>query len=171
MQVLYEQETGNTMQSMVKMSKWTMPNEKFSLQLPESFVQMNEVGQKENYPYRNRPEIILEERNSGVQITFQILDKEMKRADTEEAAAQMREQVKKAFPKYQCSIPYMLIAGELPVGWFVLEMEDRKKEHIKAIFSIENKLVLFTVTYWSREKEKWYFLFRYILASLKERGI
>ena len=47
-------------------------------------------------------------------------------------------------------------------------MEDMEKEHVKAVFSVEERMTLFTLTYPVAKNFKWRPLFKYIFSTVKK---
>ena len=66
---------------------------------------------------------------------------------------------------------YMNRSGEVPVGWFLMEMElgDMKCHHIKAVHVVLGKLCLMTVTYPEAECIKWQAVLKRLYFTLWER--
>lgn len=164
---LFCQDTEGCFQDSVSTVLWSMPGGKFSVELPEGFEEMAEEGREENYPYADRPEIILEDVSEDAQITLQFLEKELKEAEIWDAVSQVLELTESTFPEYKASPEYLYEGGSTPIGWFLLNMGDMEKEHVKAVLSVEDKMALFTLTYPTEKNFKWRPLFKYIFSSIK----
>lgn len=167
MKLIFDKDEEGSMQDTIGVSSWEAQNGSISLELPEGFADMEEEKKKANYPYEGRPEIILEDEGTNTHITLQFMNKELKAADTLQAAAQVCELTKSAFPRYKTSPEYLLETQGVSVGWFLLYMDDMEREHIKAVFSVENRLALFTMTYPEADRCKGRTVFKYIVSSLK----
>lgn len=165
--VLFSQDTEGCFQDTVSTVLWSMPGRKFSVELPEGFEEMSEESREENYPYTDRPEIILEDISEDAQITLQFLEKELKEAEIWDAVSQVLELTENTFPEHKVSPEYLYEGGSTPIGWFLLTMEDMEKEHVKAVLSVEDKMALFTLTYPAEKNFKWRPLFKYIFSSIK----
>lgn len=164
---LFCQDTEGCFQDSVSTVLWSMPGGKFSVELPEGFEEMAEESREENYPYADRPDIILEDVSEDVQITLQFLEKELKEAEIWDAVSQVLELTESTFPEYKVSPEYLYEGGSTPIGWFLLNMGDMEKEHVKAVLSVEDKMALFTLTYPTEKNFKWRPLFKYIFSSIK----
>lgn len=165
--MLFCQDTAGCFQDSVSTVLWSAPGGEFFMELPEGFEEMTEESREENYPYADRPEIILEDVSEDAQITLQFLEKELKETEIWDAVSQVLELTENTFPEYKASPEYLYEAGSTPIGWFLLTMEDMEKEHVKAVFSVENRMALFTLTYPIEKNFKWRPLFKYIFSSIK----
>ena len=139
------------------------------LELPEGFYQMEEDRQHRYYPRKGRPEIILEN-GSGVQITAQPLNQKVESARIRFAAEEVCLLTKEMFPRYEISPVYLCREGKLPTGWFQMEMTDIKAEHIKALSTVKECLVLLTFTYPARASAKWRSIVRQSFRTFRESG-
>lgn len=167
MGLLFDQETEGCVQDSVRVFQWTEPGGRLSLELLEGFHDLSGEKREEHYPFDDRPEIILEDTANDVQLTLQFLDKELKPGETRTALLKISELTKNAYPRYQSSPEYLFEKGDILIGWFVLSMEDIEKEHVKAVFSIDHKMTLLTLTYPEKESFKWRPIFKYIFGSFK----
>lgn len=167
MNLLFDKDAEGSIQDTVKMCTWELLEGKILLELPEGMEKMPAERQEKYYPYEGRPEIILEHMECDVQITFQMLEKKLKPEEVYKAVHEIYKLIDKAFPKYKKTKIYLADDGEVEIGWFLMEMEDGGKEHMKAVFSAMEKIALLTVTYKETEKWKWRVLGRDILASMR----
>ncbi len=92
----------------------------------------------------------------------------MSREETKWAVRAVCELTQKAFVQYKTSPLYLHEKSEIPVGWFRMSMKALKREHIKAVFSIENHMVLLTLTYPEEESIKWQALSPLLFDSLHQ---
>lgn len=139
------------------------------LELPEGFYRMEEDRQHRYYPRKGRPDMILEN-GGGVQITAQSLSQKIEPTQTRSAAEEMCRLTKELFPRYKVSPVYLCGEGNIPAGWFQMEMADMGTEHIKALGAAKEWMVLLTFTYPVRESMKWRSIIRYSFKTLKEGG-
>lgn len=77
---------------------------------------------------------------------------------------------KEMFPRYEISPVYLCREGKLPTGWFQMEMTDIKAEHIKALSTVKERLVLLTFTYPARASAKWRSIVRQSFRTFRESG-
>lgn len=139
------------------------------LELPEGFYRMEEDRQHRYYPRKGRPDTILEN-GGGVQITAQSFNQKIEPAQTRPAVEEMRRMTKEMFPRCNVSPVYLCREGNIPTGWFQMEMADMGTEHIKALGAAKEWMVLLTFTYPVRESIKWRSITRYSFKTLKEDG-
>ena len=165
---IFEKETEGCGQDDLQLSMWELHDKQLVIELPEGFEEMDEERKEENYPLSGRPEMIVEDGEGKVQITFQFFQKVMGTEETRDVTDQIRELMESAYVQYQTSQIYLDTDGEIPVGWFLMHMNDIEKEHIKAVFSIKKHMVLLTLTYPIEENWKWRVAKDYIFASIKE---
>ena len=137
-----------------------------TMELPEGFTDMGERRREEFFPLEGRPEIILEHEREDVQVTLQILNR-MKTEEVEAAIGQVRRTVEENFVQYQCSPVYLETDREIRTGWFLMQMKDIGKEHIKAVFSFKGNMALLTLTYPEGVCTKWHAVWGMILESMK----
>ncbi|MDE6903578.1 MAG: hypothetical protein K2P76_01290 [Lachnospiraceae bacterium] len=168
--VLFSQDTEGCVQDSVSTVLWIWGDGKCSMELPEGFQEMEERNKEEIYPYEERPEIILEDFQEDVQITVQFFEKELKEAEVRDALSQVFKLTEESFPEYKTSPEYLWEEAGVPIGWFLLTMEDLEKEHVKAVFSLEERMMLFTLTYPVENNFKWRPLFKYIFSTIKKAG-
>lgn len=168
MRTIFDRETQNSGQDTLNLVTWEFHDKQLILELPEGFAQLEDEKREECYPSSDRPEIILENEQGSVQLTLHFLKKEMKKEDTQNVIWQIRELTDNTYVQYQNTPSYLHSDGEIPVGWFLMYMRDIKKEHIKAIFSVNKHMVLLTLTYPEEENWKWRIVKEYIFTSIKE---
>lgn len=134
------------------------------MKFPEGFYQMEEEKSRRCYPWKGRPDIILENCD-GVQVTGQTTGQEMKKSDIVPAVEAARKLAENTFPQYSFSPVYLCEKGELPVGWFRIKMPDRKEQHIKAFSVMQDEMILLTFTYPDTEEIKWKSLILYSFGT------
>ena len=167
MQMLYDEAAEGCEQDGVDLMKWKFAIANVLLELPVGMKEMEPERQEIEYPYEGRPEIILENPEYDLQLTFSLLDKEMKPEDVRDAIEAVYDLMEEAFPRYRRTQRYVISEIPIPVGWFLMQMEDLGVEHMKAVFSAEGKMVLLTMTYRADETWKWRVLTKHILASIR----
>lgn len=138
------------------------------MELPEGFRDMEEGRRDTYFPLADRPETILEYAGEEVQITFQITGQPMKKEETMAAAEQIREAAEETAARHQCSPVYLEMPGEIRAAWFLMQMRDTGKEHMKAVLSVREHMALMTLTYPEEVRSKWRALWEMILGSMKE---
>ena len=139
------------------------------LELPEGFSQMEEEKQFRRYPWKGRPEFILEN-CSGVQVTAQDTGQKMETVQIRSAAEAVCRMTRELFPRYKLSPVYLGGESRYPVGWFRMEMPEIEIEHIKALSMAKEHMILLTFTYPDRESVKWRSIIRESFRTLKESG-
>lgn len=167
---LYSRDTEGCVQDSVSTVLWTWEDGKFSMELPEGVEEMEDQRKEEIYPYEERPEIILEDIREDIQFTLQYFDKTLKETEVREGISKILELTEESFPEYKTSPEYLWEEAGVPIGWFLLTMEDLEKEHVKAVFSLEERMMLFTLTYPVENNFKWRPLFKYIFSTIKKAG-
>lgn len=168
MNAIFYEDTEGCSQEQVCVFTWTEPRQRLSLALPEGFRKMSPEKEEEYFPMKERPEIIMEDEKGSTQFTLQFLDKQMSREETKWVVRAVCELTQKAFVQYKTSPLYLHEKSEIPVGWFRMSMKALKREHIKAVFSIENHMVLLTLTYPEEESIKWQALSPLLFDSLHQ---
>ncbi len=168
MNAIFHKDAEGCSQEQVCAFTWTDPKQRLSLVLPEGFQEMEEEKREEYFSMEERPEIIMEDEQGSTQFTLQFLNKAMSREETKEAVRGICELTQKTFVQYKTSPLYLYEKSEIPVGWFCMSMKALKREHIKAVFSIENRMVLLTLTYPEEERVKWQVFARYLFDSLHQ---
>ncbi len=93
---------------------------------------MEEEKQFRRYPWKGRPEFILEN-CSGVQVTAQDTGQKMETVQIRSAAEAVCRMTRELFPRYKLSPVYLGGESRFPVGWFRMEMPEIETEHIKAL--------------------------------------
>lgn len=168
MREIFDGETENSEQDTLRLLTWEAPFGQLVLELPEGFAQLEAENKEKCYPSSDRPEIILENERDRVQFTLQFFQKAMKKEDTQDVIEQIRELTEDTYVQYLSTPSYLYVNGEIPVGWFLMYMKDIKKEHVKAVFSINKHMALLTFTYPEEESWKWRIVRDYMFASIKE---
>lgn len=128
---------------------------------------MEDEKQRRCYPWKGRPDIILEN-HDGVQVTGQATGQEVKISEIVSAIETVRKMTKDTFQQYSFSPVYLCEKGELPVGWFRMKMQDRGMEHIKAFSIIDNEMIMLTFTYPGAEEIKWKSMILYSFGTWRE---
>lgn len=167
MTTVFDETAEGTRQETVRMTVWQPADGGISMELPEGFSPMEESRREAYFPLEDRPERILEYAGEEVQITFQITGQTMKKEETAAAAQQIRETAEEA-ARYGCSPVYLERLGEIRTAWFLIQMKDIEKEHIKAVLSVKDRMALLTLTYPEDAGFKWRALWEMILGSMKE---
>lgn len=165
---IFDRETEGSIQDTLKLFTWESPDKQLVLELPEGFAQLEAEKREESYPSSDRPEIILENVQGKAQLTLKFFRKVMKKEDTGDVIREIRKLTENTYVQYPNTPSYLYANSEIPVGWFLMYMKDIKKEHIKAVFSINRQMVLLTLTYLEKENWKWRTVRDYIFASIKE---
>lgn len=168
MKTIYDREAQRSEQGSICVFTWESPDKQLMLELPEGFHEMEKERREGNYPLFERPEIILEDEEEKVQLTLQFFDKPMKKEDTKEAVWQIYVLMKEFFMQYPKSPVYLNENDGIPVGWFMMHMNNMGKEHMKAVFPIKGKMTLLTLTYPEKESVKWRAFTGHLLASIQE---
>lgn len=137
------------------------------LELPEGFSQMKEEKECMLYPRTGRPDIVLED-GSGVLITGQSIRQKIKAEEIWSAAQALQELTEEIFPRYSMSPVYLCREGQLPVGWFRMEMADKQTEHIKALSVTKEQMVLLAFTYPVADAIKWKSVLRHSFGTWRE---
>lgn len=165
---IFDRETEGSIQDTLKLFTWESPDKQLVLELPEGFAQLEEEKREESYPSSDRPEIIMENVQGRVQLTLKFFQKVMKKEDTGDTIKEIRKLTENTYVQYPNTPSYLYANSEIPVGWFLMYMKDIKKEHVKAVFSINKQMVLLTLTYPEEENWKWRTVRDYIFASIRE---
>ena len=155
------------MQENVSLTLLEMDTIGLQMKFPEGFYQMEDGKKSKCYPWKGRPDIILEN-HEDVQVTGQATGQEMKISEIAPAVEAARELAENTFPQYCFSPVYLCEKGELPVGWFRVKMPDREIVHIKAFSVINDEMVMLTFTYPDTEEIKWKSIILYCFGTWEE---
>lgn len=132
MNILCSQDSNGCHQDSVTVHATTIIENILTADLPQELDDMPEHLRDSFYPYEGRPSVILSDPEGRVQMTFQILQKELRDTDTRKAAQAVHRYTEYFYSGNTLSPVYMNRSGEVPVGWFLMEMElgDMKCHHI-----------------------------------------
>ena len=169
--LLFEAGTEGCIQEEVEIEKWEHPDQLWNMEIPSGFVAIGEEKIREDFPYDDPPEIVLYSEKEEAWITMQVFDKELKREDTEEAGEAVRKLMDDTYPQHEMTPVYCFDEGEIPIAWFAMIMEERKEEHVKGVFALQNpssRLALLTFTYPKEEKDKWRAVLCAMLSTIEE---
>ncbi len=171
MNIVYSEDANGCHQDSITVHTVIIMKDILTANLPQELDDMPEHLRDSFYPYEDRPPVILSDPEGRVQITFQILQKELQNVDTRKAAQAVHRYTEYFYSRNRLSPVYMNRSGEVPVGWFMMEMElgDMKCHHIKAVRAVRGKLCLMTATYPEEECIKWQAVMRHLFATLREK--
>lgn len=168
MEIFCAKDSSGCIQEDIRLTILRMEKIGLQMEFPEGFYQMEEERKRRFYPGKERPKIVLENPD-GVQITGQAVgQKIMRREELMPAAEAARELAVSTFPQYRFSPAYLQERGEVSVGWFRMQMPDRKTEHIKAFGVVQDEIVMVTFTYPEAENIKWKSLILYSLGTWRK---
>lgn len=172
MNILYSQDANGCHQDSIAAHTVTIIKDILTADLPQELDDMPEHLKDSFYPYEDRPPVIMSDPEGRVQMTFQILQKELRDAETRKAAQAVHRYTEYFYSRNELSPVYINRSGEVPVGWFLMEMElgDLKCHHIKAVRTVLGKLCLMTVTYPEEECIKWQAVLKRLYLTLQERN-
>jgi hypothetical protein len=137
--------------------------------IPVSLKEMSENGKEAYYPYEDRPEMIFADDTGKNHMTFQMIDKKLGPDETGIAAEAVREYISSIYPRNELS-PVHQYDGRFQCAWFTVELEEAgdSNQHVKAVLSVHNRMLLVTVTYPEQDHLKWETLLKYFFDTLKE---
>lgn len=168
MRLLFNKGAERCMQDDIQMVSWELFEGLLRIEAPVGFQDMDEQRCEDCYPYENRPQIIKEIQNENVQLTLQLMNKELREEDVRNVAEQICELTEKVFPRYDYSPVCFYDNGYMTIGWFLMEMKNFEMEHMKAVFGIREQMILMTLTYPKAEYMKWRVLSKYMFESIDE---
>lgn len=168
MKILYESGTEGCCQETAAVKEMKFENGLLTAEVFSELVPMPEWVKESYYPYDHLPDVLLSNESGTVQMTFQILEKELSVSETGTAAERVKELVGRIYPDSKISPVRLFRDGGFPVGWFVAEIEEGTERycHVKGIFSFQKRLCLVTVTYPERERSKHEMLVKHFFATL-----
>jgi hypothetical protein len=169
MNLLYDENTEGCLQEPVMMQEVVLIDGILTARIPISLKEMSEDGKEAYYPYEDRPEMILSDDTGECQMTFQMIDKKLGPDETGIAAEAVREYISSIYPRTELSSVH-LYHGRFQCGWFTMKLEDagEKSQHMKAVLSVHNRMLLVTATYPEQDRLKWETLLKYLFDTLKE---
>lgn len=172
MGVLYRQNTKGCQQDPILLQPVEIIKNILIADLPQELNRMPEDLKDSFYPYEDRPSVILSDSEGKVQMTFQMLHKDLKDSDVRQAAQAVHKCTEDLYSRNKFSPVYMDRSGETLTGWFLMEMEvgDWKCHHIKAVRAVQGKLLLMTITYPESESLKWQAVWKHLFLTLRERS-
>lgn len=154
MEVFCTKESSGCIQESILFATLEMDTIGLQMKFPEGFYRMEDGKRHRYYPWKGRPDMVWEN-HEGVQVTGQAAGQKVKISEIVPAAEAARKMTENIFPQYRFSPVYLCETGELPIGWFRMQMQDRGMEHIKAFTVIDHEMVMLTFTYPDAEEIKW----------------
>jgi hypothetical protein len=170
MNILYDSDTEGCIQEAVVMERIMLADGILSAEIPADLKQMTENMKEMFYPYEDRPDMILADADGKNQMTFQRIDKKLGKEETRNAAEAVREYISRINPRSELSLVHLYVNGQYPAGWFTMELEEfeEKKQHVKAVLSIQNQMYLVTATYPEPDRMKWEVRLKQFFHTLRE---
>lgn len=172
MNLLYDENTENCLQEPVMMQEVILADGILTARIPVSLKEMSEKGKEAYYPYEDRPEMIFADDTGECQMTFQMIDKKMGPFETGIAAEAVREYISSVYPRNELSPVHRYDKGKFQCGWFTMGLEEAGKssQHVKAVLSIHNRMLLATATFPEQDRLKWGTLLKCFFDTLKENS-
>jgi hypothetical protein len=170
MNLLYDENTEGCLQEPVIMQEVVLVDGTLTARIPISLKEMSEEGKEAYYPYEDRPDVIFADDTGKNHMTFQMIDKKLGSDETGIATEAMREYISSIYPRNELSHAHRYDKGRFQCGWFTMELEEagESSRHVKAVFSVHNRMLLVTATYPEQERLKWETLLKYFFDTLKE---
>lgn len=170
MNILFDSDTEGCIQEAVVMERIVLADGILSAEIPVDLKQMPENMKEMFYPYEDRPEMILADADGKNQMTFQRINKKLGMEDTRKAAESVMEYISRINPRSEFSFVHLYAAGQYPAGWFTVELEEfeEKRQHVKAVLSVQNQMCLVTATYPEQNRMKWEVLLKQFFHTLRE---
>lgn len=170
MSILYDSDTEGCIQEAVVMKRIVLADGFLSAEISADLKQMTEHMKEMFYPYEDRPELILADDDGKNHMTFQRIDKKLVMEETRNAAEAVREYISRIHPRSELSLVHLYVNGQYPAGWFTMELEEfeEKKQHAKAVLSVQNQMCLVTATYPELDRMKWEVLLKRFFHTLRE---
>ncbi len=132
---------------------------------------LGEEEKKQDFLYEPVPEIVLYSDHEQAWITMQVLSKGQEEKEIIRAGEAIQQLVERSYPQYKSTPVYYQDESGVPVAWFAMNMEERKAEHVKAVFFLQDRwgsLVLLTFTYPEEEKDKWRAILPILFSTIEE---
>lgn len=167
MEIFCAKDSSGCMQEDIRLMLLRMDEIGLLMEFPEGFYQMEDEKRRRCYPWKGRPDIILEN-SDGVRLTGQKTGQKIEVSEIVPAVEAARELTENNFPQYSFSPVYLHERGELPIGWFQMKMSDREMEHIKVFSVIHKEMIMTTFTYPSAEEIKWKSMILYSFGTWRE---
>jgi hypothetical protein len=166
--IFYDQEMEGCQQETIVLKRVELAPEVLTAEIPQQMEPMSGAFRDMFYPYDNRPEVILSDREGSAQLTFAMLDKDMLPGECGDAAEAVRSYTEEEYPHNWISPVVCFRGGEVPVCWFlmILTEEDRQRHHVKAVFSVWGRFCLATFTYPEQERTKWEAIVKRFFSTL-----
>lgn len=171
MNVLYNQTSKGCVQDELAFYQTEIVVGVISAEIPCDLCPMSESMQEIFYPYEKRPDLILADEQGKNQMTFEMLNKNMKAEETEMAADALREYISQMYSRSELSPVYLYRTGNIRVGWFAMTLEMEEGEvycHRKAVLSVHNQMFLVTASYPQADRLKWDVIFKHTFDTWKE---
>ncbi len=171
MDCLFTQDTEGCLQDTILLKKMTIMENLLTAELPEELDVMPDHLKNSFYPYEDRPEMILSDSDGNIQMTFQLLHRELNNGEIWEAADALHICMERLYPRNEISPVCLYSHGESPTGWFFMEMElgDVFVCHVKAVRAVQGKFFLMTMTYPKTESGKWQAVLKHLFSTLREK--
>ncbi|MTK07536.1 MAG: hypothetical protein F8N38_10665 [Hungatella sp.] len=169
MNLLYDENTENCLQEPVLMQEIKLVDGILTARIPVLLKEMSDNGKEAYYPYEDRPDMIFADDTGGCQMTFQMIDKKLGPFETGIAAEAVREYISSIYPRNELS-PVHLYNGRFQCGWFTMELNEagESSQHVKAVLSVHNRMLLVTATFPEQDRLKWEAMLKYFFDTLEE---
>ena len=86
------------------------------------------------------------------------------------AAEAVREYISSIYPRNELSPVHRYDKGRFQCGWFTMELKEagESSQHVKAVLSVHNRMLLVTATFPEQDRLKWETQLKYFFESLEE---
>lgn len=170
MNLLYDENTEGCLQEPVMMQEVILVGGILTARIPVLLKEMSDNGKEAYYPYEDRPEMIFADDTGECQMTFQMIDKELGPDETGIAAEAVREYISSIYPRNELSPVHRYDKGKFQCGWFTMVLEEagESSQHVKAVLSVHNRMLLVTATFPEQDRLKWEALLKYFFDTLEE---
>lgn len=170
MNLLFDEKTEGCLQEPVMIQEVVLVDGILSASIPISLKEMSENGKEAYYPYEGRPEMIFADDTGECQMTFQMIDKKLGSYETGIAAEAVREYISSIYPRNELSPVHRYDKGRFQCGWFTMELKEAGEsiQHVKAVLSVHNRMLLVTATFPEQDRLKWETQLKYFFDTLEE---
>lgn len=169
MNIIFKQETEGCNQETVEFKVIKLFEEPIDIYIPNDMELMTKEKRDIYFPYECSPSYILSNFNENVIMSFQILHPYFKK-DIFSVVKSAYQLIEEQYPLEWISPPHLFCkyGYEVPILWFLMDLKNSKerKNHLKYMTVLKNKLLLGTITYQKNEFDKWQSIVKYMFEAM-----
>ncbi|MCI8948219.1 MAG: hypothetical protein HFI91_14455 [Lachnospiraceae bacterium] len=139
------------------------------MRIPVCLEEMPAQRQETHYPYQEKPDLILFEKEKAVEMTFQFMKDAGQDTDAIAVIGAIRRYVEERFDLQKLYPVRFLKLGDEYISWFLTELflGEKVVKHRKYVMFSGKDMYHFTLTYPPEEETKWGNIMNWVLFSIE----